>query len=674
MSVLAEPIPVTSPMILDRVDVEDHGKSAVTLPTLHHLQRPSTQPRTNNNNAQAQGPLPQMPDADFRCGICNKTYSRRDLRDRHRRRCIKTVGQERVSKRKSCETCAQKKLRCSMTRPACSRCVQSRTRCNYPPTSVPANPAAAAIAAAQRNSDACKAGSSAYSSSSSASPRSGSGSGSGSSHGSMAGLDSGVPGSLAAMLGDIRTCVGDAATRSDEQGHSKASKPKEASSSGLDPLSTSWSPIPSSNTIDLMLRPLTDNSLFPAHDLPSVGSLPWNDDLTSLSEHISSGNSFPEGLGDHAGEPPLFMSLQDIVKNPLSTIEPTSGDSYPIDRDLSLPSHSSLSSLSPDSWESTEEDLHRGLRADPSTRLIFGHDFLPDSPDDDYQEMLRTMRGFPALTLERDFWSPFVHHRLYRCSLGGMAEPLGIALACVSAHASSVGSNYGFVDRMINQERERLVRNFHESSDAPETCLAALHAVCIYQILGLFGDTFPPAALEPHSPKEAHERQREESEKAAELHISFLLKMARHLYKLHQDTLLLPHEQETDWNRWKLSESLRRNIFLVHMINILSARAHKLNEAYFEPLGDAMVLQLPLPAPECMWRACSEEEWLLAREHSLQPFLTMEAEKKPLPLGLTVSRLLEIDRTGPLDVSALLPVTRMVLACSKMAPGGMQDA
>ncbi|KAE8148626.1 hypothetical protein BDV25DRAFT_157910 [Aspergillus avenaceus] len=78
-----------------------------------------------------------LPTGEFRCGLCNKAYSRRDLRDRHRRRCIKTIGQERPSKRKSCETCAQKKLRCSMTRPACTRCEQLEKPCQYPSPLLP---------------------------------------------------------------------------------------------------------------------------------------------------------------------------------------------------------------------------------------------------------------------------------------------------------------------------------------------------------------------------------------------------------------------------------------------------------------------------------------------------------------------------------------------------------
>lgn len=143
--------------------------------------------------------------------------------------------------------------------------------------------------------------------------------------------------------------------------------------------------------------------------------------------------------------------------------------------------------------------------------------------------------------------------------------------------------------------------------------------------------------------------------------------MARHLYDLHKDALLVHHEHENDWTRWKFTESLRRNIFFVHIISILGgrARARKLTEEYVESLGNEMVLHLPLPAPEYMWRAGSEEEWLLAREQALT---AREYEAgSGLPLSQTLHELLQMDRTGWLDVSALLPVTRMVLACSKIA-------
>ncbi|KAJ5392964.1 hypothetical protein N7465_011938 [Penicillium sp. CMV-2018d] len=84
------------------------------------------------------------------------------------------------------------------------------------------------------------------------------------------------------------------------------------------------------------------------------------------------------------------------------------------------------------------------------------------------------------------------------------------ALACVGAYASTAGSDSGVVDRMISEEREKLVRNFHSYTDTLEFCLAALHAVCIYQIMGLFGDSFLPAAVKKPMFSNGSEERRQE--------------------------------------------------------------------------------------------------------------------------------------------------------------------
>jgi hypothetical protein len=119
---------------------------------------------------------------------------------------------------------------------------------------------------------------------------------------------------------------------------------------------------------------------------------------------------------------------------------------------------------------------------------------------------------------------------MYRCSMGGMAKPMGVALACVSAHAGSSGSNYGFVDGLINQQREQLIQEFQSYLDTPENCLAAVHAVCIYQILGLFGDNFLPAAIKATTNmKSILDQRRTDCERQAELHSSFLLKVGHAL-------------------------------------------------------------------------------------------------------------------------------------------------
>ncbi|KAF2647678.1 hypothetical protein K491DRAFT_685321 [Lophiostoma macrostomum CBS 122681] len=306
---------------------------------------------------------------------------------------------------------------------------------------------------------------------------------------------------------------------------------------------------------------------------------------------------------------------------------------------------------------------------------IFAHTFMSDpsqtatrTATSISRELCNILRDYPTMMLQPTFWSPFIHHRLYRCSKGGMAEPLGIALACVAAYSSAVTSSFKFVDEMVNSQRERLVHDFHLYTDRPETCLAVLHAVCMYQILGLFGGQSGGDVISAQStPQGSASQRREDSAKSAELYGPFLLKarhshaqMTRLFCKQHQKALM---QDEGDWPDWQFSESLRRNMFLVHVVNILGARARKLHHGYFEPLNDAMILEMPLPAPESMWCACSDSEWRTAREYAI-----LETS-----VPNTLQGLLDLDRGGGLAVASLPPLTRVILACHKIPPSSMND-
>jgi hypothetical protein len=588
----------------------------------------------NNYNQQSgnQNSL-DATDAEFHCGLCNKAYSRRtlslcmhtcnrsichvarvlkyptgDLRDRHRRRCAKTFGRERTSKRKSCDTCAQTKLRCSLTRPACSRCVQIGTTCRYPN----ANPSP---------------------NTSSASP-SGGGEDAGAEHVSPMGVN------------------------------------LESTSTGPNhvvPISAITLPADSSNSA------------------PSIDGIAWSPVLNNFGFGLD-GTGFSDTASafiDYLhGQTSYLLTPQEKSKAPQALDDHSlllSGDQL----NVSLPPLSS-------SAGSTHRRSSAGREnAEIDMINMFASSFVPDLSHSALrdttslsEELFGILREYPRMMLQPNFWSPFIHHRLYRCSKDGMAEPLGIALACVSAYSSSVESSFEFVDNMINAQRERLVREFHLFIDRPETCLAALHAVCIYQILGLFGG---PSVDSPRSPRSSHstlyrngsERRREDLGKVAELHGSFLLKvsprfyrssplsqiltthtlttaqMTRRLCRLHQKAVGQNH---VGWSEWKFAESLRRNVFFVHIVNILAAEARKLHHDYFEPLNDAIIQQIPLPAPESMWRACTEAEWRAAREFS--------GQESPNPTAL--QGLLDLGRTGSLDVASLQPLTRMILACHKI--------
>ncbi|KUJ08297.1 uncharacterized protein LY89DRAFT_630150 [Mollisia scopiformis] len=68
-------------------------------------------------------------EADLKCDLCSKSYQRRDLLLRHRRRC--QGPKKAVTRRKACDACVQAKVKCSYAQPACSRCSLRGTRCIY---------------------------------------------------------------------------------------------------------------------------------------------------------------------------------------------------------------------------------------------------------------------------------------------------------------------------------------------------------------------------------------------------------------------------------------------------------------------------------------------------------------------------------------------------------------
>ena len=216
------------------------------------------------------------------------------------------------------------------------------------------------------------------------------------------------------------------------------------------------------------------------------------------------------------------------------------------------------------------------------------------------KEIAKVICDYPKQMLRHNFWSPFVHHKHYRCSKGGLAEPIAIALCCVSANLQSVESSLAFVCNMINTERERLVKEFPGKSENLEDAMAALHAMCIYQI---------ETILAFRSQKLAKQRI-----SGAELYHHFLLKMTRRLCQEHGEALLSKDNNALDWQRWTMSETLRRTTFLVDMVNELSYHTNALNPVYYESLQKSLVLDMPLPAPDSMWHARNEHEWTAARD------------------------------------------------------------
>lgn len=82
----------------------------------------------------------------------------------------------------------------------------------------------------------------------------------------------------------------------------------------------------------------------------------------------------------------------------------------------------------------------------------------------------------------------------------------------------------------------------------------------------------------------------------------------------HSDIIKSLGNATIEWGAWTIAETLRRTIFLVNMINELSSMTKALNRHYYDPLDEAFVLDMPLPAPDSMWQAQGPSEWAAARD------------------------------------------------------------
>lgn len=108
-------------------------------------------------------------------------------------------------------------------------------------------------------------------------------------------------------------------------------------------------------------------------------------------------------------------------------------------------------------------------------------------------------------------------------------------------------------------------------------------------------------------------------------------------------------------------ESLRRTSFLVNIVNVLAARVRKLHEDYYEPLNDEFVLDMRMPAPEPVWKACNAEQWVKAVDEAKHR-LWEDRDKE-----LTLRELLAAeDASGGVNEKSLAPLNRVILACARM--------
>jgi len=86
--------------------------------------------------------------------------------------------------------------------------------------------------------------------------------------------------------------------------------------------------------------------------------------------------------------------------------------------------------------------------------------------------------------------------------------------------------------------------------------------------------------------------------------------MARIFRKNHTRQLCLNSVTNPDWLTWLVAETVRRTLFLVHVINILTSLDENARPSYyFEQLDDVHIRKMQLPAPDELWEARSTQEW-----------------------------------------------------------------
>lgn len=214
--------------------------------------------------------------------------------------------------------------------------------------------------------------------------------------------------------------------------------------------------------------------------------------------------------------------------------------------------------------------------------------------------LVSILLDIPTAMLHASAYPPFVHHNIYDCP-SGESVPTAIANAfcALKAYDAAVGASTGFVYRILNSERERLVKDFENQEVLGKTggciveALAAVHAMCAYQIIGFFDGDVEQVAI------------------AGKWNGSFL-GMARKLIQFYNaaTTVASLEDEGIGWQEWRVLETVLRTIHVVHAINVVSARK---NGGCYEPLDDEMVLGLPLPCTGSVWRAATAVEWARTR-------------------------------------------------------------
>ncbi|VUC34853.1 unnamed protein product [Clonostachys rosea] len=335
---------------------------------------------------------------EYQCSLCGKCFSRRDLRERHRRRCERVATTPRKGKQKACGACVKSKAGCDQQQPRCSRCKTRDIDCEY---AIKSTQSILTLNQLEH-------------------------------HGKL----------------DILRI------QDSEPGSSMDSRHPEKFNHNYanDVLSDNtrvvvqptdnlrWIPDPAeaslgaaegtlcflSHSSSNQGRSNSGINLLESFGIPSTGNLPQESQTTGDSRFES-----------FTWYPPLnWDELPDIEEETVTclTMEPEFEELARSNISLSR-----LPNLEPEAG-------------------VFSTGHFQDLGND--ENWMQYIYRFPQMMLKAGTYPPFVHPTVYRCSEGEVITPLAIAFCCLGSYNASMRSSEKFAHSMINQERENLIKEF----------------------------------------------------------------------------------------------------------------------------------------------------------------------------------------------------------------------
>ncbi|KAH0489422.1 hypothetical protein TgHK011_009853 [Trichoderma gracile] len=222
--------------------------------------------------------------------------------------------------------------------------------------------------------------------------------------------------------------------------------------------------------------------------------------------------------------------------------------------------------------------------------------------------LTRVLGDYASSLIKCSCLAPFLHLPRVKSVEPDLASFPFTSMAICSSTSMNLSTDKRFFRRAIEAARHGLIMNFPSYE-----CMQqwdAIHALLIYETFEL---------------KEGIGVESEGWRLAMpvkNLEMSFLLKMTRSYIEpyvqIHscdmdafRDRKSSPcSPQTTTWGRWRTTETTRRTVFIVNMINFLNNYdpTTRRTSPYYEPLNDDLILNMPLPCSQTVWLAYEEEK------------------------------------------------------------------